>query len=298
MKNKICGIYVIKNTVNDLCYVGQSIDILTRWIAHKNAAKNKKDSSHYVKIHQAMNNIGIDNFYLEILEECPYEKLDDREIYWIKKLDSYNNGYNMTTGGQGNTSGENNGRVILTEIQVTEIRMAYNNHVPFREVYEKYKNIISKRGLQKVWHYETWLHILPEVYTEENRKWHATYAKGKKGKDKCLSNQQRKCSDEEIKTMRQLFSQGLSYEQISKRVNRNITTIRKYCLFQESKKNPNCGTAIQVKNLETGLVFESYTAAAKWANTDRHKISKSKDNQNKTAGVVPSTGQPAHWISL
>ncbi len=42
MKNKICGIYVIKNTVNDLCYVGQSIDILTRWVAHKNAAKNKK----------------------------------------------------------------------------------------------------------------------------------------------------------------------------------------------------------------------------------------------------------------
>ena len=134
VKNKICGIYVIKNTVNDLCYVGQSIDILTRWVAHKNAAKNKKDSSHYVKIHQAMNNIGIDNFYLEILEECPYEKLDDREIYWIKKLDSYNNGYNMTTGGQGNTSGENNGRVILTEIQVTEIRMAYNIQMLFHSM--------------------------------------------------------------------------------------------------------------------------------------------------------------------
>jgi len=34
-----------------------------------------------------------------VIEECPKEKLDEREIYWIKFYDSYNNGYNLTKGG-------------------------------------------------------------------------------------------------------------------------------------------------------------------------------------------------------
>ena len=43
---------------------------------------------------------GIDNFNFEILEECPLEKLDDREIAYIKEYDTYYNGYNLTVGGQ------------------------------------------------------------------------------------------------------------------------------------------------------------------------------------------------------
>ena len=57
----------------------------------------------------------------------------------------------------------------LTLEQVEEIRLAYNNHITFKEVYKKYENIISKSGLGKVWRGETWIHVLPEVYTEENR---------------------------------------------------------------------------------------------------------------------------------
>lgn len=295
---KKSGIYIIKNKVNEKVYIGQSVDISARWCAHKNAAKNLNTKNNNTAIHKAMFELGIENFYMEILEECSYEKLSEREIFWISQYNSYNNGYNMTLGGESN-KGETNGRALLTQAMVEEIRLAYANHVPFREVYKKYKNTISKRGLQKVWRGENWTFVMMEVYTEENKRWHATYAKSIADGNLSLrkNNQERACSEEEIKEMRRLRGTGMSYGKISQIVKRSIGVVRKYCLFLEAKdlsKNP---AAIMIKNIETGLVFPSYTQAAKWAKCERHTISRKKDTQD-TAGIVPTTGQPAHWISL
>ena len=292
---KQCGIYIIKNKTNNKVYIGQSVNIKARWYAHIQSAKNPLDQSHHTKIHQAMFKIGIENFYIEILEECEYDKLSEREIYWINYYDSYNKGYNMTLGGESN-KGETNGRSLLTEEMVKEIRLAYDNHIPFRQVYEKYKNTISKRGLQKVWRGENWTHIMMEVYTDENRKWHSTMAKGFNQKG-IAGNKQRACSEDEIKLMRKLRKDGFTYQEISKQLNRTISVIRKYCLFQECTNPSKNGAAIQVKNIETGLVFESQKAASIWAQCDYHLISKYK-NSNKSAGNIPTTGLPAHWISL
>lgn len=292
-----CGIYIIKNNINNLCYVGQSVDIRCRWTAHKQSAKNEKNPSHNTKIHLAMYQLGIENFYYEILEECDYEKLDEREKYWIQYYDSYNNGYNMTLGGESNR-GETNGRALLTELEVVDIRSAYNAHIPFRQVFEKYKGKISKRGLQKVWRFETWKYVLPEVYTDENRRWHATFAKSNDNGNMELgkTNKQRACSEEEIQKIRELREQGLSYNKIAIQVRRSPSVIRKYCLFKESK-NLDKTTGIQIKNVETGLIFSSQKQASKWAKCDYHLIGKNKNTQ-KPAGTVPTTGEPAHWITI
>lgn len=244
-----------------------------------------------------MKKLGIDNFYYEVLEECSYEDLDQREIYWIAYYDTYNNGYNMTLGGE-NNRGETNGRSCLTTEEVIEIRSAYNSHIRFKDVYEKYKNKISKRGLQKVWWFETWKHILPEVYTEENRKWHATAAKSHSNGNKGLgfNNKQRACSEEEIKKMRQLREEGLTYQKIADIVGRSSSVVRKYCLFQESK-NPDNTCGIQIKNVETGLIFSSYLQAEKWACCTTVGLKK-VINTNNTVGTVPTTGEPAHWVSV
>lgn len=294
---KKCGIYIIKNKINNKVYIGQSVDIMCRWYAHRNSAKGKSQDS-YTKIHTAMNKLGIDNFYIEILEECEYSKLDEREIYWIDFFNSYKNGYNMTLGGDSNR-GESNGRHLLVEEQVIEIRLAYGNKIPFREVYNKYKGVISKRGLQKVWHFETWKHILPEVYTEENRIWHATMAKANINGNKKIgkNNKERACNEEEILKMRELRKEGLSYTRISEITGRSASTIRKYCLFQECPSNRKFFNSVRVKNIETGLVFDSMTEAAKWAKTSHKIISKYKDTTN-SAGIVQSTNEPAHWITL
>lgn len=294
---KKCGIYIITNNYNDQVYIGQSVDIMCRWTAHKNSAKNQRQDS-YTKIHKAMKEQGVENFSIRILEECNFQNLNEREIYWIKYYNSYKNGYNMNSGGD-NHLGENNGRAILTLQQVEEIRMCYNNCIRFKEVYEKYKNIISKRGLQKVWHFETWKHILPEVYTEENRIWHKTASKANNGGNSELgvNNKKRACSEEEIAKMRKLREEGLSYNKISLLTGRSSGVVQKYCKFQECKNNNKNGKSIIIKNIETGLIFDSLHEASKWANCDRHTISNNKDF-NKSAGVVPSSGIPAHWVTL
>lgn len=294
---KKCGIYIIKNNVNNLVYIGQSVDIECRWNAHLRSAKNLHKQDENTKIHKAMREIGIKHFYYEILEECPYSELNNKEIFWIKKFDSYNHGYNMTLGGE-NNRGETNGRAILKQSDVEDIRMAYANHIPFREVFKKYENVISKKGLQNVWHLKTWKHIMPEVYTDENMNWHKTYAKAHINGNKQYgeNNKQRACTSDEIQQMRNLRKQGLSYLKIAEITNRSQSVVRKYCLFQESK-NPDKIDGIQVKNLETGLVFSSLTKAGKWASTTNETISKYL-NTKHSAGFVPTTNKPAHWIHI
>ena len=43
-----------------------------------------------------MRKYGLENFTFEVLEECDAAALNERELYWIRKYDSYNNGYNAT----------------------------------------------------------------------------------------------------------------------------------------------------------------------------------------------------------
>ena len=48
-----------------------------------------------------MKKYGKEHFFIELIEECPIEKLNEREQYWIAKKDTYHNGYNATIGGDG-----------------------------------------------------------------------------------------------------------------------------------------------------------------------------------------------------
>ena len=91
-----CGIYKIENQVNQKVYIGQSTNIATRWRRHRSEANNLNNS---YPLYRAMRKYGLENFSFEIIEECSREDLDSRERYWIKKFDSYYNGYNSTLGG-------------------------------------------------------------------------------------------------------------------------------------------------------------------------------------------------------
>lgn len=46
-----------------------------------------------------MRKYGIENFHIELIEET--DSPEEREAYWINKLDTYKNGYNATLGGDG-----------------------------------------------------------------------------------------------------------------------------------------------------------------------------------------------------
>lgn len=112
------GIYKITNTVNEKCYIGQSIDIKKRWAKHKREAFAASCKHYHYPLYQDIREYGIENFEFEVLEECDAVKLNNRESYYIKQYDSLNNGYNQTEGGGGQLHyNELTEDVVLTIIQ-------------------------------------------------------------------------------------------------------------------------------------------------------------------------------------
>lgn len=89
------GIYKITNQVNGKSYIGQSINIQQRWKQHRTNAMVRDET-----LYKAFQKYGIEHFSFEIIEECSEQLLDDREQYYISYYNTYNNGYNMTRGGQ------------------------------------------------------------------------------------------------------------------------------------------------------------------------------------------------------
>lgn len=97
------GIYKITNNVNGKCYIGQAVDIESRWRKHHTAPFNPNDKSYNYPLYRAIRKYGIENFKFEVLEECPRELLNEREIFYITKYNAYEDGYNQTEGGNANT---------------------------------------------------------------------------------------------------------------------------------------------------------------------------------------------------
>ena len=88
-------IYVIKNSINEKVYVGQTRNLSQRWSSHRYSAR-KDHRALYV----AMREIGVENFTFELLEECSDEQTaSDQETLWVEKFNSFNSGYNLTSGG-------------------------------------------------------------------------------------------------------------------------------------------------------------------------------------------------------
>ena len=84
-------IYKIINSITDDVYVGSTTQPLSKRIAlHRNNIKGyKKDRALYSK----MNELGVDNFYIELIEECPCdnkEQLRAKEGHFIRQLGTLN----------------------------------------------------------------------------------------------------------------------------------------------------------------------------------------------------------------
>lgn len=92
-------IYKITNTINGKSYIGQTIQNVKERFYQHCATKYSKAVSN-MAIHRAIKKYGKSNFTVEVIEEIDSANLNDRERYWIKYYNSYNNGYNSTKGGQ------------------------------------------------------------------------------------------------------------------------------------------------------------------------------------------------------
>ena len=128
-------IYKITNKVNGKSYIGQTrYTIEFRWRQHI----HKKDNTYF---HNAIKKYGVDNFIVEKLEKCNIEDLNEREIYYIAKYNTFKDGYNLTIGGDGN-------RTLLLDDKYEEISALYLSGFSSNKIATLYK--VDKASIVKI----------------------------------------------------------------------------------------------------------------------------------------------------
>ena len=119
-------IYKITNKVNGKSYIGQTIqNVKERFYQH--CATKCSQAILNMVIHKAITKYGKSNFTIEVIEEVESTNLNDRERYWIRYYDSYNNGYNSTEGGQ-------DGIKLFKNLDTESIVREYKSGKSLREI--------------------------------------------------------------------------------------------------------------------------------------------------------------------
>lgn len=199
--NKIFKIYKI-SFPNGKFYIGQTYNIEKRWKEHLNEAK-KSD----FKIYRAMRkyNILIDAFSIEEDNILTQEEADQKEIYYIEKYNSFYDGYNSTLGGKNGCiapSGENHPKAVLDDEELYELRrLRATKEYTCGQLYNKYNNILSYSGFEKLWNYESREDIASEYNTPELLEFYKKDYRTRTGE----SHTNSKLTDEEVIKIRERY---------------------------------------------------------------------------------------------
>jgi hypothetical protein len=210
--NKIVGIYKITNLLNDKIYIGQSINILKRWIKYRNLhCKSQK------KLYNSFVKYGVENHKFEIIEECLIDLLNERERFWQdihKALGE--NGLNLmltqANGKSGTISEETRKKLKakkLTELHKRKISDANKG----RKLSEETKRKISdSQKKEKGYWYGKKLSDLHKEKLSKSAKGKNTWMLGKK-----LSNETRKKISENSATSKKVINKenGETYNSLA-----------------------------------------------------------------------------------
>lgn len=92
-------IYKIINQINKKEYVGCTITTLKKRFEEHVWRCVKTDSN--TKFCNSIRKYGVENFGIELIEECDVDVIYDRERYYINLFETYDTGLNSTVGGEG-----------------------------------------------------------------------------------------------------------------------------------------------------------------------------------------------------
>lgn len=139
-------IYQYLNKINNKIYIGQTNDINRRIREHKSNSFNPKSVNYNNIIHKAIRKYGYENFDISILEviDGNYDKINEREQYWIKEKHSLitEHGYNILEGGN------NCWRSFLSIKQIYDIKSMIKNGISYSDIQKKYP--ISKTFISDI----------------------------------------------------------------------------------------------------------------------------------------------------
>lgn len=134
------GIYYIKNKINGQTYIGQSQN-LNRRVSEPHTG--------CVYLVRAMEKYGKENFERRVVETCPLDKLDEREIYWIKSLKTHvsEGGYNVSWGGNAPMRGLKHSKEAKKKMSM--MRVGRKNVNYGRDISGEYGHKISKTRIER-----------------------------------------------------------------------------------------------------------------------------------------------------
>lgn len=200
-------IYKAEDTILHKVYIGQTFNTLeVRKKQHLKFALKKLDKTYFSTFYKMIRFLGKENFKWEIIEDnIPEEDLNDKEVYYIKKYDSYENGYNSNMGGQkthGSILNENDVKKIIELLKDTDLSMT--------EISKKFVGC-TRETVSDINCGETWFNS-DLFYPIREQGW----------------NKQINFSDQQIDEIIDLLkNSNLSYKEIAKKFNCNPTTIKK-----------------------------------------------------------------------
>lgn len=267
------GIYLVINLITNEKYVGQSIDVETRWKQHLMAAQNPKENT---LLYQAIRQYGKENFSCELLEECSKEKLNEREIYWIDYYDTFQHGYNMTHGGQGSYGWKFNPDEIyrlwdegksIKEIQIILgcSEQLISNRLKGYKDYDR-ATAFARNFSMPIYQYSLlgeYINFFPSASA-------AAKALGHNRNDTILA-----CANNKINSA---YGYQWNYKKVDKMP----------IIAAPHSKLVQC--------IETGEIFTSTKEAAKACNLKSHSnIIECISGKKKSAGKHPITGEKLHW---
>lgn len=168
-------VYRLVNKKTGLSYIGRTFDLRKRIWQHKASANKVGTKNEGQPIVKAIRELGFEAFDIEILYESKeFEDkkeldnlLNEMEIYFIKKYDSINNGYNRTKGGAG-----------MLGFKPSEKTMAAIKKANIgRVISEKQKEAV-RQSLLKMWANDEYKKKMSERFSGEGNPMYGVRIKG------------------------------------------------------------------------------------------------------------------------
>ena len=135
-------------------YIGiTSKSLNERIYYHNNYSKNNKKSNRHFS--NAINKYGIENIKFEIIDYAiSWEELCELEKYWIGYYDSYNNGYNMTLGGEGSLGYKYNDKMMENYLKYRNEHPEFNKNISIKlkEYFSKESNRLKQSNKRKMYY--------------------------------------------------------------------------------------------------------------------------------------------------
>lgn len=302
------GIYKITNVLNNQCYIGQSIDIESRWLQHTYEGTKGKCKN---KLYSAMRKYNIENFIFEVIEECKLNQtvLDNKERYWIKYYDSYNNGYNSTLGGQGENSwtydpnlirqlwdqGYSTGTIAkIVGCGHTTVNNRLQNYNDFN-TFTSHQRSCGSQARNKAYiqvHHNYYFTDAQKEYFTEAIAIHQYSLDG----EYLASFPSLSFAARHLGKMNPGAENGISH-MLHNRDNRKTAYGYQWSYEKVDKMQPvSAHGAKLIQCIETGEIFHKARDAADWCDLkSRSGVRECCVGKVKSAGKHPQTGQKLHW---